>query len=977
MTASSAPFHHSTCGFLALAMTLVLAVANGGCTAPPQNDASEDFARFAPPVTNAIDDRVYSAVRLENGLRVLAISDSFTDTAAAALAVDVGSFDEDDDRLGLAHFLEHMLFLGTEKYPDPNEYGEYISARGGSRNAYTSLDHTNYFFSIAAEEFYGGLDRFAQFFVAPLFTAELVEREKNAVNSEYQMQLRDDGWRTYMTQKRALNPDHPGSRFTIGSLETLADRDGRSVRDDLLEFYDRHYTADGMALVLLGREDIDTLEAWAVELFNAVPSRNVEAERPEVPVLDPASLPSLMYMQPVKERRVLELSFELPATDPVYTTNAGAYLANLIGHEGTGSLHAYLTRKGWIESLSAGAGRFGSDATLLSATIELTPEGLENWETVGELFFAYVDALREGGIDADRYDEQSRLADLGFRFREKSDAFGYVRVLASNMLVFPTQDVVRGPSAFDNYDPALITEFLDHVRPERTQVALIAPDLPTDRIERWFEVPYAITDLDPAVLERWQNPARPDALALPDRNPFVPESLELLADGGVVPTQLSGVDGVELWHLTDTEFGSPRARVRLRLGTDAAAATPAAVVAAQLYSRLVMDALNEYAYPARLAGLSFGLSPSGNGLSLAVGGFDDKLDTLLERVTSTMAELEIREDRFAQFRAELLKDLRNTRQDRPYQQTLSELRRLLREPGYPLDDMIAAAEAIDEAALAEWIDAVFADPDALVFVHGNADASTARALATIARDRLGLRPGASAATPAAIITLDEAVPLRISVPVEHSDAALTLYVQGRDQTWPERARFGLLAHMMGASYFNDLRTERQLGYVVTAQPWVQANTPGIIFLVQSPVAPAAEIEAATDTFLENFTGVLDDMDGEAFAAEKAGLLSKVLEADKNLSERSGRLWADLQAELESFDSREEIAAAIDALELEDMRAFMATFRELYARDRVAVWTNGRFPPEAGPSGVDVEDTRAFRAARGRYRANGLGKASDD
>ena len=60
-----------------------------------------------------------------------------------------------------------------------------------------------------------------------------------------------------------------------------------------------------------------------------------------------------------------------------------------------------------------------------------------------------------------------------------------------------------------------------------------------------------------------------------------------------------------------------------------------------------------------------------------------------------------------------------------------------------------------------------------------------------------------------------------------------------------------------------------------------------------------------------------------------------------------------------------------------MRAFMATFRELYARDRVAVWTNGRFPPEAGPSGVDVEDTRAFRAARGRYRANGLGKASDD
>ena len=977
MTASSAPFQCSALRFVALAATLFVATAIAGCAAPMNEDASEGIARLAPPATNAIDDRLYRALRLDNGLQVLVISDPAADTAAAALAVDVGSFDEDDDRLGLAHFLEHMLFLGTEKYPDPNEYGEYISARGGARNAYTSLDHTNYFFSIAADEFYGGLDRFAQFFVAPLFTAELVGREKNAVNSEYQMQLRDDGWRTYMTQKRALNPDHPGSRFTIGSLETLADRDGRSVREDLLEFYARHYTADGMALVLLGREDADTLEAWAIELFAAVPSRSVKTEQPKVPVLDPASLPSLMYMQPVKERRVLELSFELPATDPVYTTNAGAYLANLIGHEGTGSLHAYLTRKGWIESLAAGAGRFGRDATLLSATIELTPEGLENWEDVGELFFAYIEAIRQGGIDADRYDEQSRLADLGFRFREKSDAFSYVRTLASNMLVFPSEDVIRGPSAFDDYDPALITDFLDHVRPERTQVALIAPDLPTDQVERWFDVPYAISDLDPAVLKRWQEPARPAALALPDRNPFVPEELELLADGGAVPTRLDGVDGVELWHLTDTEFGSPRARVRVHLGTDAAGASPAAIVSAQLYSRLVMDALNEYAYPARLAGLSFGLSPSSNGLALAVGGFDDKLDTLLERVSSTMADLEIRDDRFAQFRSELLRDLRNTRQDRPYQQTLSELRRLLQEPGYPLDDMIAAAEAIDQTALAAWMEVALSEPEALVFVHGNADAATARRLATIVRDELGLNAGASAATPAALVALDEQAPLRMGVDVDHNDAALTLYVQGRDQSWPERARFGLLAHMMGASYFNDLRTERQLGYVVTAQPWVRANTPGMIFLVQSPVAPAAEIEAATSAFLEGFVGTLAAMDADGFAAEKAGLLSKVLEADKNLAQRSGRLWADLQAELESFSSREEIAAAIEALSLKDMQTFMDTFRALYARDRIAVWTNGRFGADAGPSGVDIEDTSAFREARGRYRTTGLGTVSDD
>lgn len=456
-----------------LAATLVAALLLAACAGAPAPTPAPDAGSDAPvvPATSAIDDRAYRAFTLDNGLEVLVISDPSTDQAAAALAVEVGSFDEDDARLGLAHFLEHMLFLGTEKYPDPNEYGEYIAARGGSRNAYTSLDHTNYHFSIAADELYGGLDRFAQFFVAPLFTAELVDREKNAVHSEYQMQLRDDGWRTYMTQKRALNPAHPGSRFTIGSLETLADEDGRSVREDLLEFYADHYTAERMALVLLGREEVDTLAAWAEDLFSAVPSREVAPEPEAVPLFAEDDLPSLMRMQPVKERRVLELSFALPATDPIYRRNPGAYISNLVGHEGEGSLHARLTELGWIESLAAGTSRFGDDAALLGITVELTEAGLENWTRIGELLFAYLEQLRRDGIDRARFEEQARLAELAFRYREKGDAFGYVRSLASNLLVYPTEDVIRGPYALDEYDPALIADFLDRLRPERASTA--------------------------------------------------------------------------------------------------------------------------------------------------------------------------------------------------------------------------------------------------------------------------------------------------------------------------------------------------------------------------------------------------------------------------------------------------------------------------------------------------------------------------
>jgi len=86
---------------------------------------------------------------------------------------------------GTAHFLEHMLFMGTAKYPSENEYTEYIKNNGGMNNAYTSLTNTNYHFDCANDVFEGALDRFAQFFIEPLLGEESAEREMKAVDSEF------------------------------------------------------------------------------------------------------------------------------------------------------------------------------------------------------------------------------------------------------------------------------------------------------------------------------------------------------------------------------------------------------------------------------------------------------------------------------------------------------------------------------------------------------------------------------------------------------------------------------------------------------------------------------------------------------------------------------------------------------------------------------------------------------------------------
>lgn len=163
------------------------------------------------------DNRDYRGLKLPNGLKVLLISDSATDKAAASMTVDVGHMSDPDNLPGLAHFCEHMLFLGTEKYPNENAYSTFLSENGGSSNASTYADNTKYYFDVVHNKLDGALDRFAQFFIAPLFTASATDREINAVNSEHEKNLAIDVWRIRQVNKALADPTHPYSKFGMFS----------------------------------------------------------------------------------------------------------------------------------------------------------------------------------------------------------------------------------------------------------------------------------------------------------------------------------------------------------------------------------------------------------------------------------------------------------------------------------------------------------------------------------------------------------------------------------------------------------------------------------------------------------------------------------------------------------------------------------------------------------------------------------------
>lgn len=176
--------------------------------------------------------------------------------AAAAMVVGVGSMSDPPECQGLAHFLEHLLFMGSTKYPEENAYDSYMSKHGGSDNAYTELEYTVYHFEIPQENLARALDMFAQFFTSPLMLESSVERELNSIESEFQLVKNSDGSRCQhlMSHTCGFTPvEHPFAKFSWGNLESLQEVPKRNNVDPMVElrnFYDKvcHSNPSGRVL---------------------------------------------------------------------------------------------------------------------------------------------------------------------------------------------------------------------------------------------------------------------------------------------------------------------------------------------------------------------------------------------------------------------------------------------------------------------------------------------------------------------------------------------------------------------------------------------------------------------------------------------------------------------------------------------------------------------------------------------------------
>lgn len=921
---------------------------------------------------------------------------SQTKKAAAAVCVGMGSFSDPYEAQGLAHFLEHMLFMGSAEFPDENEYDSYLSKHGGSSNAYTEAEHTCYHFDVKREFLKDALKRFSQFYISPLVKSEAMEREVLAVDSEFNQALQSDSCRLQQLQCHTSVPGHPFNRFFWGNKKSLSDAMENEIdlRQRIMKMYEDNYCGEVMKLVIIGGESLDVLESWVLELFSDVkkgPFSGLEIKY-EGPIWNAGKL---YRLESVKDVHVLEISWKLPCLRKDYLKKSEDYLAHLIGHEGRGSLHFFLKSKGWITSISAGVGDDGmlrsSLAYIFGMSIHLTDSGLDKiYEIIG-FVYQYLKLLRQAPPQVWIFKELQDIANMEFRFAEEQPQDDYAAELAANLLIYPPEHVIYGEYAYEDWDAEKIKFILNSFVPDNMRVDILSKSFAKSGdvlCEPWFGARYTEEDIAPSMMDLWRDPPAIDgSLHLPSKNEFIPVNFPVHADNvseeisdGSYPKCILDEPLMKLWFKLDKTFKLPRANTYFRINLRGSYASVRSCLLTELFVLLLKDELNEIIYQASIAKLETSISVYGDRLELRVYGFSEKLPVLLSKILAVAKSFSPKEDRFKVVKEDLERTLRNTNM-KPLSHASYLRLQILCKSFWDVDEKIQCLADLSLAELQAFIPGLLSQLYFEGLCHGNLLEDEAINISNILKSNFSVP-----AIPVEmrhkeqIICLPSAANLARDVRVKNKlevNSVVELYYQIEQESTVDSLKqkgfSDLFDEIVQEPFFNQLRTKEQLGYVVECSPRMTYRVFGFCFCIQSSKYNPVYLQERIDNFIDSLKDMLEELDDGSFESFKSGLIAKLLEKDPSLTYETNRFWNQIVDKRYMFDYSEKVAQVVRDINKSDLIDWCSKYfrRESPKCRRLAirVWGCNTDLKEAEALGRSVEvinDYMAFKMSSKFY-----------
>lgn len=875
-----------------------------------QETHTNENKRSAVVRKSPIDSAEYKYYVTDGGIQALTISDPTLDICSCAVSVKVGSFDDPETTPGLAHFLEHMLFMGTEKYPKENEFWEFINQHNGSSNAMTADEATIYYFDISPDAFETAIDMFADFFRSPLFLKDSVEREVSAVNSEFVNGLNSDVWRNYRMTGVFAKEGQPAGKFSTGNDRFLR-KEG--IWEEVRGFWESKYSSERMCVVIYGNESSSRLREH-LKMFEGIPrSRCSDEERMKRSLEDiqigleksgtvfkEEFLNRWITIQPVADKKTLIVSVTVPSEYRLFRNNPYMYVSNaFLSKNERGFI--YLMKEEGLAFSSEFEVSSTTDYSVVSITISLSARGAENPRLVLEHLARYLHSME---ISESEYRVLRDVSQCLFRYTERLDPSEQTENLAEKMQHYPVENILDAEYLFEEFRrdeiESLVREVSDYTQ---WLVFFMTKDSKFDQEEDIYGIRYRVGE---HIFDTGERMGETSTLGLEEPEEWISvDKIQLLHEENAgCMFRSEELEGGKITHLFNDSYMVPKAHVYFLFRLDDVSDRFVDYVfliknAEDMFSKRhddilyrmqvsIISSVKHYGIEVRFEGFT-------HGMSLVCRLFFDALFNAAD-----MSRREI-------IKEEMVDGWITAKTRSPYRLLPDGLKKL-RIPGHLSVD--------EKIGLIQGISTDFRMPRdffAEVFAVGNIGFDeVAEMFKTVSRKRSRRRGGCrrteelSGTDVIDIRTLDR-----------RNNACGVYYYLGRHRSHRDTALAHLIAQSCQEMFFDHLRTKEALGYVVNAGIEHLDDALYIQFVVQSE-RDVSFLETRIRTFVSGLRQYFEDMAEEEFDSFKGSVTSSFQEKHKSLGSYSDALWTRYLSGVVDLAYEDKVVAAVEAVSRVDV-----------------------------------------------------------
>ncbi|BEO67613.1 protease III [Serratia marcescens] len=861
------------------------------------------------------DPRQYEAIKLANGMTVLLVSDAQAPKSLAALALPVGSLEDPNSQLGLAHYLEHMVLMGSKRYPEPENLSEFLKKHGGSHNASTASYRTAFYLEVENDALEPAVDRMADAIAEPLLDPGNADRERNAVNAELTMARSRDGMRMAQVGAETLNPAHPSARFSGGNLDTLKDKPDSKLHDELTGFYKRYYSANLMMGVLYGNQPLPQLADIAAKTFGRVPNRDASVPPITVPAVTPEQQGIIIHYVPAQPRKQLKVEFRIDNNSAAFRSKTDTYISYLIGNRSKNTLSDWLQKQGLADAINAGADPMvDRNGGVFAISVSLTDKGLAQRDQVVAAIFNYLKMLRSEGIKQSYFDEISHVLNLDFRYPSITRDMDYIEWLVDTMLRVPVEHALDAPYLADRYDPKAIAERLDAMTPQNARIWFVSPDEPHNKTAYFVNAPYQVDKITPQRFTQWQQLESGISLSLPALNPYIPDDFTLTKPSHEFkkPERVVDKPGLRVLYMPSRYFADePKADVTVAFRNAKTMDSARNQVLFSLTDYLAGLALDQLSYQASVGGLSFSTSPN-NGLMFNANGFTQRLPQLLTALIEGYSSFTPTEDQLAQAKSWYLEQLDAAEKGKAFELAIQPVQMVSRVPYSERSERREVLKTLTLKDVLAYRDSLLAEATPELLVVGNMSKQQVDTLASTLKHRLGCT--GSEWWHGEDVVVDKNHLANLQQVGSSTDSALAaVYVPTGYDEVTGMAYSSLLGQIIQPWFYSQLRTQEQLGYAVFAFPMSVGRQWGVGFLLQSNSKQPAYLYQRYQDFYPKTEKRLRDMSEADFEQYKQALINELKQRPQTLSEEASRFANDFDRGNFAFDTRQKLIAQVQQL----------------------------------------------------------------